>query len=237
MPSHLNISVVLPEDSTWNEVETKFLIDGRDVIEPEFDTGPCLEPDMLLGPDGPLLPTDHPREVMLAEAECTWGCCGAVCVRVRRDGDQVVWDRWHNPDDDDFSSAEVRFDSEQYEAELARAHAERSWEWPGRTVARLLRTRLRAEPTALGRWNSSLGRTGSSIRTPNRVEMTFTSPPRDVVRDNLRTHGDFPQEYTQFRMRFPVRKEPAERQAERIVAKLRTTDPRKKAKVCGGWFA
>ncbi|NYH79848.1 hypothetical protein FHR84_003186 [Actinopolyspora biskrensis] len=31
-----------------------------------------------------------------------------------------------------------------------------------------------------------------------------------------------------------MRKEPAERQAERIGAKLRTTDPRKKAKVCGG---
>ncbi|NYH79849.1 hypothetical protein FHR84_003187 [Actinopolyspora biskrensis] len=192
MPSHLNVSVVLPEDSTWNEVETKFLIDGRDVIDPEFDTGPCLDPDMLLGSDSPLLPAKQPREVMLAEAECAWGCCGAVYVRVRRDGDQVVRDRWHNPDDDDFSLAEVRFDSEQYEAELARAHAERSWEWPGRTVARLLRTRLRAEPTALGQWNSSLGRTGSSIRTPNRVEMMFTSPSRDVVRDHLRTHGDFP---------------------------------------------
>ena len=59
---------------------------------------------------------------MLAEAECAWGCCGAVFVRIRRDGNGIVWDRWRNPDDPDLALTAIRFDPAQYEAELSRAH-------------------------------------------------------------------------------------------------------------------
>lgn len=86
--------MILPEESAWNLVETKLLVDDQDLIGPEFGEGPRLDPEILLGPDSPLLPEDEPREVMLAEAECTWGCCGAVFVRVSRDGDEIVWSEW-----------------------------------------------------------------------------------------------------------------------------------------------
>jgi hypothetical protein len=36
----------------------------------------------------------------------------------------------------------IRFDRAQYEAEVARAHRDRSWEWPDRTCARLVREHL-----------------------------------------------------------------------------------------------
>ncbi|MBC6451691.1 hypothetical protein [Actinokineospora xionganensis] len=233
MSSRLITSVLLPVDSAWNTVELKLLVDDQDVIGKVFDRGPWRDPDALLGPDSPLLPADEPREVMLAEADCTWGCCGAVFVRVRRDGRQVVWDQWRNPDDSRLSMAEVRFDLAQYEAELARAHRERSWEWTGRAVARLVRARLRKESTVLARWNSGLEWTQSMFDAPGHVEVSFTSPPRHVVNDHWRATGEL-MDYIQFLARFPVSEEPAESQADRIVAALHGRDPRKDAVVCGG---
>ena len=126
MVSRLRAFVVPPEDSAWDVTELRLLVDGQDVVGPVFGEGPWADPRALLGPDSPLLPGEEPREVMLAEAVCTWGCCGAVFVRVRRDGSEVVWDRWRNPDDGSLALAEVRFDLAQYEAELVRAHSELS---------------------------------------------------------------------------------------------------------------
>ncbi|MFH9968705.1 hypothetical protein ACH4PR_46710 [Streptomyces mirabilis] len=37
----------------------------------------------------------------LAEASCTEGCCGALCVTIQRDGDYVLWDEWRNHDEDE----------------------------------------------------------------------------------------------------------------------------------------
>ncbi|MGW6936845.1 hypothetical protein ACWGE0_42830 [Lentzea sp. NPDC054927] len=55
---------------------------------------------------------------------------------MRRDDDEIVWEQWHNPDDSTVPLGEFRFDVEQYEAELLRAQHDRSWEWPGRVIAR-----------------------------------------------------------------------------------------------------
>lgn len=236
MVSRLRISVILPEDSAWNQMELTPLVDDLDMIEAAFDRGPRKDPDTLLGPDSRLLPGTEPHEVMLAEAECTWGCCGGIFVRVYREGGQVVWDRWRNPDDSGLSLAVVRFELAQYEAELARAHRERSWEWPGRTVARLLRDRLLADADVLGRWNSGIDWAHSLPDTRDQVDLTFTSPPRHVVHDHWKTTGQ-PLEHDQFRIRFPVSAEPAHDQAERIVAGLRGSDPRGNAERCGGYVA
>ncbi|MER5389131.1 hypothetical protein [Saccharopolyspora sp. NPDC002686] len=235
MSSSLSISVILPEDSAWNQVETKICVDGQDLIGPEFDEGPRLDPEVLLGPDSPLLPEDEPREVMLAEAECTWGCCGAVFVRISRDGDQIVWDEWRNPDSE-LSLPEIRFDSAQYEAELARADRERSWEWSGWTVARLLTSRLREEPSVLWQWDSSLDWGRSRPDTRDHVDLAFTSPPRQVITDRWRDSGELI-DYDQFLVRFQVSPELPGKQVERIVEELRASDPRKQAEVCGGYRA
>lgn len=232
--SRLSTAVVLPENSRWNALELRLLVDDQDVVGSVFDAGPGMDPDTFLGPDSPLLPADEPRELMLAEAPCTWGCCGAIFVRIHRDGSQVVWDGWRNPDDQDLLVNEVRFDRAQYEAELARAHGERGWEWLGWTVARLLRTKLRQEPSVLGQWNSSFGGVGSPVDACDRVKLTFFSPPRQAQDDYYRRVGQ-PMEFQQFLMQFLVNDEPAENQAERILAMLRAKDPRRNAEVCGGY--
>lgn len=225
--------MVLPGDSPWNLLELRLLVDDQDLIGLVFDSGPCADPDALLGPDSPLLPAEEPREVMLAVADCTVGCCGAIFVRVRLDGSQVVWDQWRNPDDDELSMPEVRFDLAQYEAELARAHRERSWEWPGRAVARLLSTKL-CEESTLDCWNCSVDWAQSFAHARHLVDLAFCSPPRHIVDDHWRATGEL-MEHNQFLVRFPVGAGPAESQAESIVAGLRSFDPRKE--VCGGYLA
>ncbi|MFE0581881.1 hypothetical protein [Streptomyces sp. NPDC058874] len=40
----------------------------------------------------------QPRELRLAQAYCTEGCCGALYVTVRRDGDEAVWGGWRGVD-------------------------------------------------------------------------------------------------------------------------------------------
>ncbi|MGZ3145176.1 hypothetical protein ACVDFE_24900 [Lentzea chajnantorensis] len=236
MTSLLRVSVVAPEHSAWGRTELKLLVDDRDPVEPVFSEGPREDPDVLLGPTSPLLPGDEPREVMIAEADCTWGCCGAVFVRVRREGGEVVWDGWRNPDDNGLSLPEVRFDLAQYEAELARADRDRFWEWPGREVARLVRDGLREHPAVLDRWDSGVDWAQSFPGTRDQVDVTFTSPPRHVVDKHWRTTRES-LEHKQFVLRFPVTEEPVERQAEHIIATLRDSDPRASAEVCGGYTA
>lgn len=69
-------------------------IDGRDFLAEAFTEGPGYGPANLPN----LRAGDEPRTVCLAEAACTVGCCGALYVTIRREGDEVVWGGWHNPD-------------------------------------------------------------------------------------------------------------------------------------------
>lgn len=61
---------------------------------------------------------------------------------MRREGDRVIWDAWESTSDITALPGDIRFDAAQYEAELARAAADRSWEEPVDTVARLLEQTL-----------------------------------------------------------------------------------------------
>ncbi len=63
---------------------------------------------------------------------------------MRREGDRVIWDAWENTSDVTALPADVCFSADQYEAELARAAADRSWEEPVDTIARLLEQTMRA---------------------------------------------------------------------------------------------
>jgi hypothetical protein len=236
VPNRLTLTVVPPEASTWNQVELCFLVDGRDIIRSVFDPGPAADPDEVLGPNSPLLPGDRPHEVRLAEASCTEYCCGALYVRIRREGDEVVWDQWRNPDAEDVDLAVLRFDAQQYQAELARADADRRWEWPGRTVARLLRQALGLEPDLMQRWNSSLDFVQCWPRERDVVQVVFTSPPMQAVAEFARLF-DRPMEYKQYRLRVPVTDEAAADQTAQAITALRDNDPRDSAEICGGYGA
>jgi hypothetical protein len=198
------------------------MIDGRDVVAEVFDPGPGHAPELLLSPAGPLCASEEPHEVELAEAECTWGCCGALCVTIRRDGDQVVWGQWRDRNGPEPELPEFRFDAEDYGHEVARVEQDHSWEWPVRTVARLLDSRLRAQPERLGRWQFGLGR--ASSWKPDEVDVLLFHPRRPS------TGGP----WLQFRKVLTVNSDDPAIQAARFEAELTENDPRGYGEICGG---
>jgi hypothetical protein len=232
--NRLTLAVIPPEASAWNGVELAIIVDGQDVVGQVFDRGPRRDPDDLLGPTGPLLPGVHPHEVRLATAICTECCHGALYTRIRRDGDEIVWDRWRNPDVARVDLGVFRFSASQYEAELARTHHDRGWEWPGRTTARLLRQALDAEPAVMQQWNSSLDSIACPPGQRDRVHMVFTSPPQHVLVEFCRLFNRL-LEYRQYRLLIPVTDKPPAAQAEHAMTTLRATDPRESAELCGGY--
>ncbi|MEU3731421.1 MULTISPECIES: hypothetical protein [unclassified Streptomyces] len=145
----------------WAEVRP--LIDGVDVLQRFHPAGRADSCRYWRGPaeSWPLAVTEEPRRVMITEPTCTAGCCGALYVTMRREGDQVVWDAWENTSDRTAVPPDFRFDTAQYEAELARAAADRGWEEPLDTIARLLEQTL-ADSGWFERWGCVL--TGVSPR-------------------------------------------------------------------------
>ena len=97
------------------------VIDGRDIIREAFVSGPGLPPEVLLKPHGELRAEAEPREVVLAEADCTPSCCGALAVTIRLDGEQVVWGGWRDLNGPAPVLPEFRFDAADYATEIARA--------------------------------------------------------------------------------------------------------------------
>lgn len=138
-------------DTMVEPAETRLLVDGEDLIATWLPHGGGVDPDVLLGPDGGLRAADQPHRVTIGRPECDPGCCGSLEVRVRRDGDDVVWDQWFTPRVD-APTGEIRFSARDYTGELERADREREWEWTGRTVVRLARQMIAADPVLLARF-------------------------------------------------------------------------------------
>lgn len=220
------LSVVVPDQVTrGSAVEVRPQLGGRDVVAEVFAEGPGEDPRYLLFPDGPLHGHASPREVRLAEATCTEGCCGALYVTIRRDGEQVVWGAWRNPDEDEINLPEFRFDAQQYQAEVERATLDRSWEWPARTVARLLEEELR-RTAWLERWGCELGSVSAWLWEPDQINIFLFHPGRAAIKDG--------RPWLQFRMTLDISGEDPADQADRLVEELTTFDPRMAADVCGG---
>jgi hypothetical protein len=76
---------------------------------------------------GQLRAASEPREIKLAEAYCTEGCCGALYVTIVREGAEVVWQDWRSRKLGD-PPPRVRFDAAEYDREVARAEQDRGWE-------------------------------------------------------------------------------------------------------------
>lgn len=221
------LSVVVPDQvMRGSTVEVRPRIEGRDIVAEAFDDGPCEDPRHLLFPDGPLRADVSSREVRLAEATCTEGCCGALYVTIRRDGDQVIWGAWRNPDAVEVGLPEFRFDAQQYHAEVERATLDRSWEWPARTVARLLEEELRRRTAWLERWECELASVSAWLWEPDQINLFFFHPGGAAVKED--------RPWLQFRMTLNVSGGDPAAQAQQLAEELTAFDPRLAADVCGG---
>ncbi|MFJ9817576.1 hypothetical protein ACIRU3_20350 [Streptomyces sp. NPDC101151] len=232
VPGSFRIEVVAGDPADREPVEARVLIDGRPVVPSVFDSGPAHSPEYLLD-EGRLRAGVEPREVQLAEAHCTEGCCGALYVTIRRDADQVVWENWRktmpgsrNP------AAELpayRFEASAYDTEIARAETDCSWSWRARTIARLIKAGLIEEPDLLSRWDAGRGWISSGFDDPGTAVVTFWYVPG--LASGNPDRADRP---LQFRWVVPDDGTPPEAQAAAALRRLAEEDPKSYARVCGG---
>ncbi|MER6974770.1 hypothetical protein ABT304_27180 [Nocardioides sp. NPDC000445] len=96
--------------------------------------GMGMDPFDVIVPVNKLHAETTPRQVPIARCECGTYGCGSTDVLIRRDGDVVHWD-WllETP-----ASSGASFVAEQYDAEVERLVADRSWERPADTATRLI---------------------------------------------------------------------------------------------------
>ena len=224
MGQRLQIAVVVPDPGSRGDVQTRILVGGRPVVAAAFEKGPPFPPETLLT-CGRLRATAEPREVRLAEAYCTEGCCGALYVTVVLDGDTVVWRDWRGYTSS-ASPPELRFAAEQYDAELTRAETDRTWEWPARAIARLLRARLAAQPDLLTRWQCTPGSTWARADEPAQVRVSFIYPQQPTLPET--------QPWLQFQHIIAIDSTPPAEQVAHIVEQMASVDPKTQATVVGG---
>ncbi|MGK5730252.1 hypothetical protein [Streptomyces sp. URMC 124] len=232
-PGRLRVEVVVRDPANPESVETRLLVDGRPLVPEVFGRGPANPPEHLLD-TGRLRATAEPREVQLAEAYCTEGCCGALYVTIHREGEHVVWRDWRRPltlpaGRPAPGLPEYRFDAGAYDAEIARAESDRSWAWPARNTARLIRTALRDRPGILARWDARLDWVSTHFAEPDTIEVSFTFRPGIAAG---REDKDGPS--LQFVREFPDDGTPPEERAEAALHRLSTEDPKGYAEVRGG---
>ncbi|MEU4358802.1 hypothetical protein [Streptomyces virginiae] len=209
------------EDSS--AVETRILIDGIPLVPALFGKGRGHAPEYLLD-SGRLRAAPQPREVQLAEAYCTEGCCGALYVTIRRDGDEVVWDGWRGAVGPPPPA--YHFDAAAYDTELARAVRDHSWCWPARSTARLIAAGLRDRPELTARWELS----------PHWIGTDWRDPDTTVV--HLRHEPSAPPPGTggslYFDWRLPDDGAPPRDRAAAALRRLETDDPKAFATFAGG---
>lgn len=140
------IAVRLPCDTIRFEVvSTEPALPGHEVLVhvngvemTRIGAGMGMDPFGLLLPENLLAATTTPRRVGIARCGCGTYGCGATDVVIVRAHDAVHWD-WEL---EAPLPAGVTFPAEAYDAEVARMGADRSWERPEDTSARLVLTQV-----------------------------------------------------------------------------------------------
>ncbi|MEJ8639763.1 hypothetical protein [Streptomyces sp. MS2.AVA.5] len=118
--------------------QLRLWVNGEDMIAGavrDGGRGPFAADVLPAGGPSLLRATSEARRLELGEPECTGGCCGTLSVVVQRFGGIVQWSDWELPRDVPYTPAppppEFHFDAGQYDAEVARAEADRRWQVPG----------------------------------------------------------------------------------------------------------
>ncbi|MEU1183476.1 hypothetical protein ABZ464_38740 [Streptomyces sp. NPDC005820] len=230
-PGRLRIEVVEGDPVDRLPVETRVLVDGRPLVPAVFRVGPAHGPERLQDMGG-LRAGPAPREVQLAEASCTEGCCGALYVTIRRAGDRVVWENWRRPGvpgagRNTHALPPERFDALAYDAEIARAEADLGWSWPARAVARLIKGELGKRPELLRRWDMGRGWISTGPEDPDTVEVGLWYTPGLGAG---KPDGD----PLLFRWAVPDDGTPPEAQAAAAVRRLTEEDPKTYARLVAG---
>lgn len=231
--TRLRVEVAVRDPADPDTVETRLLIDGRPLVPEAFGRGPANSPEYLLD-SGRLRAAAEPREVQLAEAYCTEGCCGALYVTICREGEHVVWRDWRRPATPPSRQPppelpEYRFSAAEYDTEIARAENDHAWAWPARSTARLIAAGLRDRPDLLTRWNAQPGWVGTDFTDPDATVLSFMYWPglaagqRDKDGPWLRFIWSLPDDGT-----------PPEDRAAAALRRLATADPKTYAEVRGG---
>ncbi|MGW0938333.1 hypothetical protein [Streptomyces sp. NPDC002666] len=179
----LRIEVAERDPLEPGTVEARIVVDGRPLVPEVFGRGAVHSPEWLLD-SGRLRATEEPREVELAEAYCSEGCCGALYVTIRRDGDEVVWSDWRCPTPPPSALyvreiPELRFDAAAYDAEIRRAENDHTWTWPARKAARLIVAGLRDRPGLLTRWGVELSWAGTAFSDLDRTVLCLRYAGKD----------------------------------------------------------
>lgn len=228
--SRFRVEATVRDPADLDTVEARVLIDGRPLVPEAFGKGPAHSPEYLLD-GGRLRAAAEPREVQLAEAYCTEGCCGALYVTICREGDQVVWRDWRRPParQPRAELPEYRFDAGDYDAEIERAENDRSWAWPARNTARLIAAGLRDQPDLLTRWDGQVGWIGTDFHDQDSTTISFTYWPGLGAGQR---HRDGP--WLQFIWSLPDDGTPPENQASAALRRLVDQDPKTYAQVRGG---
>jgi hypothetical protein len=228
--SRFRVEATVRDPADPDTVEARLLIDGRPLVPEAFGKGPANSPEYLLD-SGRLRAPAESREVQLAEAYCTEGCCGALYVTICREGDQVVWRDWRRPltRQPRAELPEYRFDAGDYDAEIERAENDRSWAWPARNTARLIAAGLRDQPDLLTRWDGQVGWIGTDFHDQDETVISFTYWPGLAAgqRDD-----DGP--WLQFIWSLPDDGTPPENRASAALRQLAEQDPKTYAHVGGG---
>jgi hypothetical protein len=219
------IHVVVPDPQPvgFPQIEARIVIDGMPVVATAFDKGSAESPERLVH-RGQLRATCDPREVRLAEAYCTEGCCGGLYVTITREGPEVLWKDWRSSMPGD-PPQEVRFDAAEYDREVARAEQDHSWEWPARTVARLVAEQFHADPAILGRWDCRPGWCTAWLKDFDTARLTFHYPDRT---------GSLDEPWVQFGVLVDVRDRDPEAVAAEVIKSMRDIDPKTTAEIIGG---
>ncbi|MEU5943650.1 hypothetical protein ABZ807_31870 [Micromonospora sp. NPDC047548] len=132
-----------------------------------------------------------------------------------------------NPDQSSLDLPIYHFDAAQYDAEITRAENDHSWEWPDRTVARLLRGRLRERSDLLGRWDCHPGWVAARPNDRGRVHVSYFYPQRPAGVEDL---------WLQFVAVIELPAGDPEIGVDEIVRRLSDTDPRRQQWLAGGSF-
>ncbi|MFF8828470.1 hypothetical protein [Streptomyces sp. NPDC015131] len=227
--STLTLQHRIPDDwaaDPWAEVRP--LVDGVDVLKAVHPAGLAPSCRHWRGPaeSWPLTVTQEPRRVVITEPTCTAGCCGALYATLRREGCRVIWDAWENTSNATALPADICFDASQYDAELARAAADHSWEQPVDTVARLLEQTL----TGSGwfeRWSCVLTGVSPRREEPDLPEQLTTAEGVDVEFRHAPAPGERARFYTYALA--VAHDRPVEEQVRHLAALVLADDPRRSA--------